>query len=306
MTKHLPQLTRATTALRRLAGSAVLLLALLAAAPAAHAQWQVNDAEANGHLSNIDTNSKDTSTNTKNTATNTDNLNKVIGKSGDDYQQTTVNGRLDAINQKLYIGTYDEAKPGARVKDPDQALPKPGGTALNDGSNCNTVAQPQQAVCKQIVAIENAQYQYMLTMYENTNTRDAMLRKLMDERKAITADDKNQFGKLEDNTNKLTALYNLIALDQQQMQTVNYAYEANIRYLRAKQTLSANAAASGKDPTQGGDSGGISIPGIGNVSIGQVIGALTTGAALKVALEGVQTDKPSGMKTLAIGDSNGF
>jgi hypothetical protein len=306
MTKHLPQKTPAPPALRRLARGAALMLAMFIAAPTAHAQWAVVDTQANGTLGSIQGDTSNIATNTDKTATNTDNLNQVIGKAGDTYKKDTVNGRLDAINQKLVIGTYDENKPGPRVADPAEKLPKPGGTALNDGTNCKTVADPQQATCKQIVALQNAQYQYMLTMYENTNTRDTMLRKLLDERKDIKSDDPSQYGKLEDNTNKLTALYNLIALDQQQMQTVNYAYEANIAYLRAKQTVSANAAASGKDPTKSDGIGGISIPGVGNVGIGDLIGNLSTGFVLQGALEGVKSDTPSGMKTLHIGNSNGF
>lgn len=302
---HLPN--RSTPALRRIFGGAALVLGLLIAAPSAHAQWAVNDAEANQHLDQIETHTNDTATNTKDTVTQTTNVNKVLGTTSDTYTSTTVNGRLDSINKKFLIGTYDDQKPGVRVANPTQALPSSGGPPLDDGSSCNTVAQPQQATCKQIVDLENAQYKYMLLMYENTATRDTTLRDLLTERKNITDGDQgdiSQFGKLEDNTNKLTALYNLIALDHQQMEAVNYAYEANIRYLRAKQTLAANSASSGKDPTK--TPGGIDIPGIGNVQIGQVISGFVTGAALTVALDGVATATPDGMKTLKIGQSNGF
>lgn len=297
MTKHLPQTRHAKRLLRRMASSAAMLLALCVAAPAAHAQWSVNDAEANRHLSNIDTNSGKIDK-------STDHTNQTIGNTGDDYNSATVNGRLDAINRKLTIGTYDEAKPGPRLKDPDKALPASTSAALDDGASCNSIAPQQKATCQDIVALQNAQYKYMLTMYENTNTRDAMLRSLLEERKNINSNDPNQYGKLEDNTNKLTALYNLIQLDYQQMQTVNYAYEANIRYLQAKQTLAANAASTGKDTSS--STGSISIPGIGSVSLDSVIQGLATGAALKVALTGVQSTPPSGMKTLTISDSNGY
>lgn len=297
-------LNRPNSAFHRLFSGAALVLALLVAAPSAHAQWAVNDAEANQHLDQIQSNTKDTVDNTKDTVTQTTNLNDVLGKTSDTYTSSTVNGRLDSINKKFLIGTYDDKKPGARVKNPDQALPASGSTPLDDGSSCNTVAQPQQATCKQIVALENAQYQYMLLMYENTATRDTTLRDLLTERQNISSGDISQYGKLEDNTNKLTALYNLIALDHQQMEAVNYAYDANIRYLKAKQTLAANSAASGKDPSS--TPGGIDIPGIGNVQIGQLISGFVTGAALNVALNGVATKTPDGMKTLKIGESNGY
>lgn len=310
MAKHFLFRDRLTANFRRIASGVALIAALLVVAPSAHAQWAVNDAEANGQLGTIQTNTSNTADNTKDTADNTSetvtqtkDMNKVLGTIGDNYQSTTINGHLEAINSKLAIGTYDNKKPGSRVKDPDKALPKSGGTALNDGTSCKTVAQPQQSTCQEIVALENAQYQYMLLMYETTATRDATLRDLLTEREGIQANDANQFGKLEDNTNKLTALYNLIALDHQQMEAVNYAYDANIRFLRSKQTLAANAASTGKDPTKGD---GISIPGIGDVNLGSVISGLSTGAALALALDGVATSTPSGMKTLKIGESNGF
>ena len=284
---------RQNSLLHRLLGAATFSLALSLAAPAAHAQWAVNDANANATLKQIETHTKDT-------VTQTTDINTVLGKTLGDG--STVNGNINAINEKLKIGTYDQKQPGDRVKDPAQALPADT-TTLDDGTRCKAVAQPQQATCQQIVNIENAQYQYMLTMYKNTQTRDEMLRELLKERAAIQSNDPNQFGKLEDNTNKLTALYNLIALDQQQMQTVNYAYEANLRFLRAKQTLSANAASTGKPPS---DWGSISLPGIGDVNIGSAISGLATGAALKASLDGVQSSKPEGMQTLSIGESNGF
>lgn len=307
MANHTHRLKRPNAAFRRLLSGAALVLALLVAAPSAHAQWAVNDAEANQHLGEIESHTNDTATNTKDTVTQTTNLNNVLGTKNDTYSTSTVNGRLDSINRKFQIGNYDDKKPGARVANPTQALPASGGPPLDDGSSCNTVAQPQQATCKQIVDLENAKYKYMLLMYETTATRDTTLRDLLTERENIASGDQgdiSQYGKLEDNTNKLTALYNLIALDHQQMESVNYAYDANIRYLRAKQTLAANSAATGKDPSS--TPGGIDIPGVGNVQIGQLISGFVTGAALSVALDGVATSKPSGMKTLKIGESNGY
>jgi len=291
---------RHTSPLRRLFGSAAFLLAIGSVVPTAHAQWAVNDAQANGTLQQIQANTKLTSEKASDIDQQTVNMNQVLGTTTGDG--STINGNINAINEKLKIGTYDEKQPGARVKNPEKALPADT-TKLDDGTRCKAVAQPQQATCQNIVDLENAQYQYMLTMYKNTETRDAMLRELLKERAAIQANDPNQFGKLEDNTNKLTALYNLIALDQQQMQTVNYAYEANLRYLRAQQTMAANAANTGKKPSEWGS---ISLPGIGDVDIGNAISGLATGATLKASLDGVQSSKPDGMQTLSIGKSNGF
>lgn len=291
---------RARTAIHRLLGGTTFLLVLGLAAPSAHAQWAVVDAEANETLSTIQTNTSNTATNTKDTVTQTKDINQVLGTTGDGNNKT-INANLNAINQKLFIGTYSSTQPGPRVKDPAKALPADT-TKLDDGKHCDLVAKPQQETCKAIVDLQNAQYQYMLTMYQNTKTRDDMLRELLKERESITADDEKQFGKLEDNTNKLTALYNLIALDQQQMQTVNYAYEANLKYLRSQQTQAAQSASTGKQPSDWG----IDLPIIGDVDIGQAISGLATGAALKIALDGAQSKTPDGMQKLQISESTSY
>ncbi|TCV97224.1 hypothetical protein EC912_101219 [Luteibacter rhizovicinus] len=297
MTKLSNTRTATHTPMRRLFGAIATLLLLCAATPAAHAQWEVTDQTTHDTLGEI-------KSDTSHISTRTDDLNNVLGTTANGGNQT-MNANLDSINKKLIIGdNYSADQPGVRMGDPTQALPTPTSTAkLDDGVHCQSVAQPQQATCQKIVDIENAQYQYMLTVYATSKTRDDMLRALLKEREQINSGDPNQYGKLENNTNKLTALYNLIALDQQQMQAVNYAYEANLRYLRATQTLAANAAATGKTTSS---LGSINIPGIGGVDIGSAISGLTTGAALATALKGVQSSTPSGMKTLGIGDSNGW
>ncbi|WP_266157213.1 hypothetical protein [Dyella silvatica] len=275
------------TAVRRLLGAMTLAVMLSIAAPAAHAQWQVQDTDAENTLSNI--------------KGDTGKINSVLGTTQDG--NGTINTNLNNINNKLVIGAYNQNAPGPRVADPQQALPA-ATTVLDDGAHCSLVATAQQANCQQIVAIENAQYQYMITMYTTSKTRDDMLRTLLTERQNIQAGDANQFGKLEDNTNKLTALYNLIALDRQQMQSVNYAYEANLRYLRSKQTQLADAAASGQSPP--GSGGSINIPGVGNVNIGSVLASMTTGVILSAALQGQQSTAAPGMQKLSIESTNGW
>jgi hypothetical protein len=250
-------------------------MALAALSPlSANAQWKVNDKDANSVLGTT-----------------------TGGK--------TINQNLDAINKKLIIGSYDTSQPGKRMDDPTQALPAPDGTTstLDDGAHCNAVAKPQQTTCNKIVAIENAQYKYMLTVYKTSATRQDMLQKLLDERGAIKSDDASQYGKLESNTNKLTALYNLIALDRQQMEAVNYAYEANLRYLRASQALDAQAAQKG---TPRKDLGSFSVPGMGDIDIGSLVNAAVTGLALKTALSTAQSNKPDDIHRLKIGQSNGW
>lgn len=270
------------------------LLFLAVATPAAHAQWQVQDEPAENSLSSIQ---QDTS----NIKTGVDDVNKVLGTTAD-ANGTTINGTLNNINNKFVIGSYESNVPGTRTVDPVQALPADT-TVLDNGAHCNNVAPAQQSNCQQIVALENAQYRYMLTMYATSKTRDDMLRTLLTERQQINSNDPNQYGKLEDNTNKLTALYNLIALDHQQMQSVNYAYEANLRFLRAQQTQLADAAASGKSTSSGPS---ISLPGGGSIDMGSVVSGLTTGVALKLALNGVASTPPADMQRLSIDTSNGW
>jgi hypothetical protein len=286
----------------RPAAALVVLFASLAFSGIAAAQWQVHDTEANGQLSTA--NGHLSSIESENKSMHSD-LNGVLGKTGDSEAQRTIDGYLNSINSTLKIGTFDPKKPGTRVADPDQVLPDDSAEAakLDNGVRCDKVAEPQQATCKQIVAIENAQYKYMLTMYKNTATRYEVLKQLLDERNSINANDVNQFGKLEDNTNKLTALYNLLALDQQQMQTVNYAYEANLRYLRNQQALAAKSAATGEDHTSAGS---ISLPGIGSVQVGSVISGIAAGAALKEALKDAQSTAPEGILHLKVSDGTKY
>jgi len=238
--------------------------------PAARAQWKVQDTEAI----------------------------KVLGTQSDG----TISRNTKDMRDRLTLGTYDQNKPGARMGDPAVALDKPNaGTQLDDGSSCSGLNDKQQPICQQIIKIENAQYQYMLTVYDTSNVRDGVLRKLLEERQGL---DENSYGKLEDNTNKLTALYNLIALDRQQMDAVNYAYQANITYLNKKMALLAKAAQTGKTQDSSG-TGGSSLPGVGStIDIGSLVSGVVTGAVLKEALNGVQSSRPSGMQTLAIEKEN--
>lgn len=214
----------------------------------AHAQWQVTDTVKND-------NTGQTATNTKNT--------------------------YDQLKQSMTIGGKES--PGDRIADPQKYPLTQSSTVAQDKQYCSQLAQSQQTNCNEIVDTEDAQSQYMKLMYETTAKRNERLQKIMDERSGIKA---TELGKLEDNTNKLVALYTLMAIDRQQMESVNFAYETRIRYLRDQMTKSADSAATGG----------------GSLDIGSVLTGLTTGAALKAALSSVQSSKPSGMRTLSVGD----
>lgn len=250
---------------------ALLALASVAAlsAPAAHAQWKVYDKDAND----------------------------VLGKSS--KKGGTINSNLGDIKTKMDIGSANSTAdwPGKRVDDPTPAFPKSSDATtikLDDGSKCKLVAQTQQKTCQDIVDIENAQYKFMVTMYETSKTRDDTLREILKERTKLGTSD---FGKLEDNTNKLNALYALIQLDRQQMESVNYAYEANLRYLRAQQVTLANTAQKGGNKS---DWGSISLPGVGDIDAGNLVQDVIGGAVLVGALKGEESTKPDGMHTLKV------
>jgi hypothetical protein len=253
--------------IRVLALTAFAVIATLGA-PSAQAQWKVYDKDAND----------------------------VLGKQ---KGGTTINSNLYDIKTKMDIGAASSAEnwPGKRVDNPDSTFPKStDATAikLNDGTACKSVAESQQDTCNKIVEIENAQYKFMVTMYETSQTRDDTLREILKERTNLKSDD---FGKLEDNTNKLNALNALIQLDRQQMVSVNYAYEANLRFLRAKQATLAGSAQKGGNK---GDWGNITIPGVGDVDAGNLVNDVIGGAVLKATLDGLQTTKPGGMQTLKV------
>lgn len=251
--------------------SFLLMLGAVALSPIAHAQWQVHDTEVNNVLGS--TSDGTINKNTKDTA-----------------------DRSENIRDRLTIGAYDDKKPGARILDPAVALPKAASSAaLDNGQSCKSLNDKQQTICQQIIDIQNAQYKFMLTVYETSADRDTVLRELLTARSGIGEAD---YGKLEDNTNKLTALYNLIALDRQQMDSVNYAYNANVTYLTKKLALAAKAAQSGQ--TEDSLLGSVSIPIAGELNLDSLLGAVVTGAVLEGALKDAQSDEPSGMLHLSL------
>ena len=317
MTAIPPSSRKSNTLVRRVALLAAAFMLGSVVAPSAHAQWHVVDDDANAKLKDIESHTNDTEK-------HTNDINKAIGTTDNGGGQT-VNANLDAINKRLLLGDYVKERPGDRVKDPEQALPKQtdANATLVQESSCDGKPDLQKTNCVQIARIRNAQYKYMLTMYENTKTRDDTLRKILEDRGKIAKDDVNALGRLEENTNQLTALYNLIALDQQQMQTVNYAYDANIKYLEGMQAALSKGANSGKGAPGGSGTGGsggtggagssgglgdigIPLPGGGQINIGDLANTFVTGQALKLALKESGYSKPDGYKTLSIVKSSGW
>jgi protein-arginine kinase activator protein McsA len=246
---------------RRLGRLGAFALVLGLAAPLAHADWYVVDKDANSKLDEL-------------------------------------KNKLDDANTKLgqiqNIGSYKEL--GKIVPDPDQPLVKQ--TLQQDVTQCQSRPSSQQALCEEIIKTRNAQMAYMVTMFEYAKTRDQQLRDIETERQNIASTD---VGKLEDNTNKLLALNTQLAIDQQQLQSVMYAYETRLKYLRDQQTKLAEAAQTGNPPDKTtGLFGGL------DPNVAQALTALTTGVVLKGALIAVKTPTPSDMRRLHVGDSNGY
>jgi hypothetical protein len=214
---------------------------------------------------------------------------KVVDKTSNDRLKDA-NDKLEDIKNSHKLGSY--ASPGDRVPDPQQDFASSKG--LEDGiEQCDQYAKMQLDVCKEIIRTQNAEYMYMVTMYKNTAERNDRLKEILDERNKLQEAD---FGKLEDNTNKLTALYALMALDRQQMESTVYAYQSRLHYLESQQTQLANSAITGKPATDSALGG----------SWESITGSLLSGAALKLALDRETTTKPDGMQVLSSESSNGY
>ncbi|BDU23246.1 hypothetical protein DYGSA30_47030 [Dyella sp. GSA-30] len=247
---------------RRILSFATVLLAALATP--AHAQWKVVDNDANRTLKDIH-----------------QDLSNTIHKD----LSTTLHQDLQKIHT---LGGYKQL--GDRAVDPDQQLTEQ--MLQKDIEQCNNITKGQQPICEEIVKTRNAQMNYMVTMYKlAAQTRNDQLKQIQDERSRLQSSD---YGKLEDNTNKLIALQTQLQIDQQQTQTVMYAYETRLKYLRELQTNSTHGMLTGSDPS----------PSSPLDMIKQIGAGLVTGVALKSALEAEKTSKPSGMKTLS--STNGW
>ncbi len=256
----------------------LVLLASLFAIGSVHAQ----DAVAV-----TDTNPND---NTGQTQTNTSNIAKQIGGSTSSSASSgssnpdTLNGHLKNIDT---IGTSNApASSSSAVAAPQVALAD---MSNLDTSPCNSVASAQQPNCTAILQTQNSQYQYMKAMYDITSSREKDLKALVAARQALQKED---YGQLEDNTNKLIALRAQMDIDRQQMESANNAYNLRISYLQSQQSQLAQNTNTG-----GSSSGSSSI-------ITNTISQIVSGAILKTALSVQQTD--NGAQTLKIEGTNGF
>ncbi|WP_108796702.1 hypothetical protein, partial [Xanthomonas fragariae] len=154
----------------------------------------------------------------------------------------------------------------------------------------------QKESCELVQRMLNAQYNYVVAMYEITNERLKRLRKIEKNRQEIGG---QNIGLLESNTNQLLALKAMMEIDRQQMESAMFAYDKRVAYLTGQQTAAAKAAMAGKEapntnnrpfwiPTWVPDN---------LLNLGQTIVA---GVAMEVAFKAIKSKKPDGMRELAI------
>lgn len=213
----------------------------------------------------------------------------------------TIDKKLDKIRKDNEIGpkSSGEKPSGEEVeKLSDEMKPKKidanyGVAACATSTKGTPVQDKQKQSCELIQKTRNAQYNYMVAMYEITTKRLERLRALEKERSEIET---TQIGKLEDNTNKLIALKTLMDIDRQQMESAMFAYEVRLKYLMTQQSAETKSAMTGKEvqPDGGGFLG--SLTG----TIKDMAQAAVAGVVMKGALEGVKSDKPQGMSTLSL------
>jgi hypothetical protein len=257
---------------------AALVLALLGGlvASAAHAQDEVAVSDQT-----VRSNTGDIKNNTKDIKNNTSNISNQIGGSTNSGGSDTVNGHLkniDTVDNGNAPASSSSAVAAPKVALVDEPTP--------DTSQCDSVATKQQPNCVEILKTQNSQYQYMKAMYDIATSREKDLKSLISARQRLQSED---FGKLEDNTNKMIAMRAQMDIDRQQMEAANNAYTLRLNYLQAKQTQLAQSANSG-----GGS----------NNIITNTVSQIVSGAVLKGALSLQQTN--NGAQTLGIEDSNGF
>lgn len=232
------------------------LLGLLVVSGQASAEWLVRDNQANKTLQSIDNRLK----------TSNDHL-----KQSEEYLR-----RLQRIGNA--VTSYDETAKIPAERKLTQVAADYGIERCSKYAS-NPVAKDQLANCQEIVRTENAQYNYMVVMYDITDQRQTAFKTLVDQRKSIREDGKNGgHGLLQDNTNKLVALQTAMQIDQQRTLAAMNAFETRVRALNQRQaTLTAEALAGEKKNSGGPDdiiSGGLEAIGKKLVGGGVMLAAL--------------------------------
>jgi hypothetical protein len=224
----------------------------------------------------------------------------------DDYignTDGTVTHHLNDINDRLVIGGDDFTAGGDRddqafePQQEDDKLPadKARPTAAADvdlSKRCPAsglasltgVAKEQNTVCVEMYRTEIAKYRFSLEMYELAQTRNQKLQEIIEERNALTEED---FGKMEENTNKLVALTAQMDNDRDRYSAYMNAYDARTAHLQKASDVLGRAAISGGPVTP--ESIGASLIGAGVLAV-----------ALRTAAETEERDCTARMRNAGI------
>lgn len=215
----------------------------------------------------------------------------------------TVTGHLNDINDRLVIGGDEFAAGGDRAdqalepQQEDDKLPadKARPTAAADvdlSKRCPAsglasltgVAKEQNTVCVEMYRTEIAKYRFSLEMYELAQARNQKLQEIIEERNALT---ENDFGKMEENTNKLVALTAQMDNDRDRYSAYMNAYDARSTHLQKASDVLSRAAISG---------GPVTPESIGS----SLIGAGVLAVALRTAAETEERDCTARMRNAGI------
>ena len=165
-----------------------------------------------------------------------------------------------------------------------------GAITLNSNiGRCGGSKAQQKAICEEIVKTENAKFIYAVRFHEMAAKRLEVLEALGQERESLDDSPRN-YGKLQDNTNKLLALNTRMVLDAAQLESAAQAYEARLSFLRALQAQKTREQMTGKAAGSGA--------GLFDIDLRSLGGAVVGGAALKAALESQRSSPPDGYRKM--------
>lgn len=187
----------------------------------------------------------------------------------------TANDRLAIKGDEFKVGDGSADNPTlVEPKESDDKLPtdkaKPtAASGVDLAARCPTGIQAEQRkVCEEMYKSEIAKYRFSLEMYDLAKKRNEKLQEIVNERNALNEKD---FGKMEENTNKLVALTAQMDNDRDRYTAYLNAYEARMVHLQKSSDLLSKQAISG-----GGSGVGGVLPGI--VGAGALAIALRTAA----------------------------
>ncbi len=205
--------------LRRRVLTAVALLAVLATG-GAMAAWQVHDRETLRQIQQ---------------------LRDRVGGGG----SATVVGELQRVNTRLQLGAAPASGGTTLVPEPegdarlDPLVPSaaaPGIGRLCPPGVASALGQQQEALCRDLVQTELAQYAFALRMFQRAAEHHARLDAIEQRRRGLAEDD---YAMLQSNSNELLALTARMDNDRDRYETYMRAYDARVAHIRHTQAALA-------------------------------------------------------------------